>query len=114
MCAVVIEQRAAHGFAWVATSVAALEAVHGWLERNGDANPIDAKVAQLAFAETVSQLICGLPMSQNEIFRPGDAESIKLSRHSAALRLLQYVRDESHRFAQHYHHMLRRKRLTEE
>jgi excinuclease ABC subunit C len=30
-----------------------------------------------------------------------------LSRHSFALRLLQYVRDEAHRFAQHYHHMLR-------
>ena len=27
-----------------------------------------------------------------------------------ALRLLQYVRDESHRFAQHYHHLLRRKK----
>jgi (2S)-methylsuccinyl-CoA dehydrogenase len=66
------EQRAAHGFAWVATSVAALEAVHGWLARNGEANPLDAEVARLAFAETVSQLVGGLAMSQNEIFRPGD------------------------------------------
>jgi len=31
-----------------------------------------------------------------------------------ALRLLQYVRDESHRFAQHYHHLLRRKRTLGE
>jgi (2S)-methylsuccinyl-CoA dehydrogenase len=53
------EQRAAHGFAWVATSVAALEATLGWLERNGDANPVDAKVAQLGFAETLAQLIGG-------------------------------------------------------
>jgi len=68
------EQRAAHGFAWVATSVAALEAVHGWLERNGSANPLDARVARLAFAETVSQLIAGVPMSQNETFRPGDLD----------------------------------------
>jgi len=29
-----------------------------------------------------------------------------------ALRLLLYVRDESHRFAQHYHHLLRQKRFT--
>ncbi|HJZ55073.1 MAG TPA: excinuclease ABC subunit UvrC [Gemmataceae bacterium] len=58
--------------------------------------------------------VISLAKQEEEIFRPGDAESIKLSRHSAALRLLQYVRDEAHRFAQHYHHMLRRKRLTED
>jgi excinuclease ABC subunit C len=58
--------------------------------------------------------VISLAKEEEEIFRPGDAESIKLSRHSAALRLLQYVRDEAHRFAQHYHHILRRKRLTEE
>ncbi|HVL16220.1 MAG TPA: UvrB/UvrC motif-containing protein, partial [Gemmata sp.] len=58
--------------------------------------------------------LISLAKKEEEIFRPGDSESIKLTRHSAALRLLQYVRDESHRFAQHYHHMLRRKRLTEE
>ena len=58
--------------------------------------------------------VISLAKQEEEIFRPGEAESIKLSRHSAALRLLQYVRDEAHRFAQHYHHMLRGKRLTED
>jgi excinuclease ABC subunit C len=58
--------------------------------------------------------LISLAKQEEEIFRPGASESIKLSRHSAALRLLQYVRDESHRFAQHYHHMLRRKRFTDE
>ena len=58
--------------------------------------------------------LISLAKQEEEIFRPGAAESIKLSRHSAALRLLQYVRDESHRFAQHYHHILRRKKLTED
>jgi len=68
------EQRAAHGFAWVATSVAALEAVSAWLATNGNANPLDAKVAQLGFAETIAQLIGGLPMGQNELFRPADLD----------------------------------------
>jgi len=58
--------------------------------------------------------VISLAKQEEEIFRPGESDSIKLSRHSAALRLLQYVRDEAHRFAQHYHHMLRRKRLTED
>jgi hypothetical protein len=30
------------------------------------------------------------------------------------LKLLQYIRDEAHRFAQHYHHILRRKTQLEE
>jgi excinuclease ABC subunit C len=58
-------------------------------------------------------IVISLAKQEEEVFRPGEAESIKLSRHSAALRLLQYVRDEAHRFAQHYLHTLRKKRLTE-
>lgn len=57
--------------------------------------------------------VISLAKQEEEIFRPGESESIRLSRHSAALRLLQYVRDEAHRFAQHYLHTLRNKRLTE-
>ena len=30
------------------------------------------------------------------------------------MKLLQYIRDEAHRFAQHYHHILRRKSQLEE
>lgn len=57
--------------------------------------------------------LISLAKQEEEIFRPGESESIKLSRHSAALRLLQYVRDEAHRFAQHYHHALRKKKMTD-
>jgi len=58
--------------------------------------------------------LISLAKQEEEIFRPGESESIKLSRSSAALRLLQFVRDEAHRFAQHYHHQLRKKRLKED
>lgn len=58
--------------------------------------------------------LISLAKQEEEIFRPGQSESIKLSRHSAALRLLQYVRDEAHRFAQFYHHQLRKKKMEED
>jgi excinuclease ABC subunit C len=55
-----------------------------------------------------------LAKKEEEIFVPGQSESIRLSRHSFSLRLLQYVRDEAHRFAQNYHHLLRRKSTFED
>ncbi|HWW57844.1 MAG TPA: acyl-CoA dehydrogenase family protein [Sphingopyxis sp.] len=83
------EQRAAHGFAWVATTVAALEAVLGWYEAGEGANALDAKVATLALAEGIGQLVGGLPMGQNEMFRPADlglgAEARALADSCAAL-----------------------------
>jgi excinuclease ABC subunit C len=71
--------------------------------------------AQDAFAVLGVEPPCliSLAKREEEIYRPGEAEPLRLSRHAAALRLLQYVRDEAHRFAQHYHHILRRKKLEE-
>lgn len=54
--------------------------------------------------------IIGLAKREEEVFLPGESASIRMSRHSAALRLLQSVRDEAHRFARHYHHLLRKKK----
>ena len=47
-----------------------------------------------------------------EIFIPGRSESIRLDRHDAALRMLQALRDEAHRFAITYHRNLREKRIS--
>jgi excinuclease ABC subunit C len=55
-------------------------------------------------------LLLSLAKREELIYVAGREEPLRLSRHAYALRLLQYVRDEAHRFAQHYHHLLRRKR----
>jgi excinuclease ABC subunit C len=36
-----------------------------------------------------------------------------LAARAPARKLLQYVRDEAHRFAQHYHHILRSKKMLD-
>lgn len=55
-------------------------------------------------------LVLSLAKKEELIYINGRKEPLRLTRQSYALRLLQYVRDESHRFAQHYHHLLRRKK----
>ncbi len=71
--------------------------------------------ALTAFAEQgiTPPTILSLAKQEEEIYLPGETEPLRLSRHSFALRLLQYVRDEAHRFAQHYHHLLRTKSTLE-
>ncbi|MCG8449015.1 MAG: excinuclease ABC subunit UvrC [Pirellulales bacterium] len=91
------------------------------LSNEGDVFPdillIDGGKGQLGRAvkafEAISvepPVILSLAKKEELIYQSGSKEPLKLSRHAYALRLLQYVRDESHRFAQHYHHLLRRKR----
>ncbi|HEU4339080.1 MAG TPA: UvrB/UvrC motif-containing protein [Planctomycetota bacterium] len=48
------------------------------------------------------------------LWKNGRAEEVKIEKTAPALRLLMYVRDEAHRFAQHYHHLLRRKAIMDE
>jgi len=81
---------------------------------DGGKGQLNAALDAFKALDLTPPCLISLAKQEEEIFRPGESESIKLSRHSAALRLLQYVRDEAHRFAQHYHHMLQRKRLTGE
>jgi excinuclease ABC subunit C len=55
--------------------------------------------------------VIGIAKREEEVFFPGRSESVRLDRKSKALRLLQEIRDEAHRFAINYQRLLRGKRL---
>jgi excinuclease ABC subunit C len=57
--------------------------------------------------------IIGLAKEREEIYRPGCALPLQLPMDSPALRLLQRIRDEAHRFANAYHQLLMKKRVEE-
>ena len=57
--------------------------------------------------------VSGLAKRNEEIFVPGRAEPVRLDRHDPALRMLQALRDEAHRFAITYHRELRNKRIEQ-
>jgi excinuclease ABC subunit C len=59
-------------------------------------------------------MVISLAKKEELVFIQARSEPIRLARNNAGLRLLQYIRDEAHRFAQHYHHILRRKSLLDE
>ena len=57
--------------------------------------------------------IIGLAKEHEEIYRPGRSLPLHLPMDSGALRLLQRIRDEAHRFANTYHQLLMKKRIGE-
>jgi len=82
---------------------------------------IDGGLGQLhAALEAFEQLdvkppmVISLAKKEELIYIQRRAEPVRLSRNNAGLRLCQQVRDEAHRFAQHYHHVLRRKKSVGE
>jgi excinuclease ABC subunit C len=81
---------------------------------DGGKGQLAAAMAALDSIGVVAPFVCSLAKREEEIFLPGQSEPKLLSKHSYALRLLQYVRDESHRFAQSYHHLLRKKSTLDE
>lgn len=89
------EQHRVHGFAWVAASIAALEATADWAARAGSAGrfgPAEELVLRIGFGEYLAQIVSGLPMSAQEVVRPaalGTADAAReLAAHPAVARFL--------------------------
>ena len=59
-------------------------------------------------------LVIALAKAEELIYHQAKPEPIRLSRQNLGLKLCQAIRDEAHRFAQHYHHILRRKKVIGE
>jgi excinuclease ABC subunit C len=76
---------------------------------DGGKGQLQAALAAFRELGVEPPMVVALAKREELVFAMDRDEPLRLSRHSFALRLLQYVRDEAHRFAQHYHHILRRK-----
>jgi len=81
---------------------------------------VDGGKGQLSSALEVLQKLqlqhvpmIGLAKRLEEVFLPGQEDSLQLPRTSSGLRLLQQVRDEAHRFAITFHRSLRAKRIIQ-
>ena len=78
---------------------------------------IDGGKGQLSAAQEVFDelgiegvRLISLAKQEEEVFLPANPESLRLSKSSEALKLLQRIRDEAHRFGITYHRSLRTKR----
>ena len=78
---------------------------------DGGRGHLHAAEAALAEMKAPAVRIASIAKREEEIYLQGSGKPLKLPAHSPVRKLLQYVRDEAHRFAQHYHHILRDKRM---
>jgi excinuclease ABC subunit C len=79
---------------------------------DGGAPQVAAAAAALADLGIDDVSVCGLAKRLEEVWLPGQAHPVIMSRSSEGLYLLQRVRDEAHRFAITYHRAKRGKAAT--
>jgi (2S)-methylsuccinyl-CoA dehydrogenase len=89
------EQHRVHGLAWIAASLAALEATLDWAVRaagSGRLGAAEELCLRIGFGEYLAQIAYGLPMSAHEVVRPSafgtEAEARALAADPAVAQLL--------------------------
>ena len=80
---------------------------------DGGKGQLNAALGELQILGLEKIPAIGLAKEFEEIFLPGQSEPLRLSHDTGALKLLQRVRDESHRFANTYNAKLRLKKISE-
>lgn len=81
---------------------------------DGGLGQLHAAMEVFAQMNVKPPMVISLAKKEELVYTQAKSEPIRLKRNHIGLKLLQYVRDEAHRFAQHYHHILRRKAQLEE
>lgn len=81
---------------------------------DGGAGQLTAALAAFATLGGQPPMVIGLAKKEELIYREGRTEPLRLGRENAGLKFCQAIRDEAHRFAQHYHHILRSKRMLDD
>ncbi len=80
---------------------------------DGGKGQLSVSVAELQRLGLGGLPICGLAKQREEIFFPGEGEPVTIPHDRGALKLMQRIRDEAHRFANRYNELLLRKRVKE-
>ncbi|MBI2933690.1 MAG: excinuclease ABC subunit UvrC [Planctomycetes bacterium] len=80
---------------------------------DGGAGHLQCAVDELAKMDVARRpVMLSLAKREETLYRhDGQPREVRLEKAAPALRLMMYVRDEAHRFAQYYHHLLREKTL---
>ncbi|TVQ63900.1 MAG: excinuclease ABC subunit UvrC [Phycisphaerales bacterium] len=81
---------------------------------DGGLGQLHAALEAFEILDVRPPMVISLAKKEETIYVQARSEPILLSRNNPGLRLCQAIRDEAHRFAQHYHHILRRKKTLGE
>ena len=80
---------------------------------DGGKGQLSSAVRELKRLGLEGHPIIGLAKREEEVFFPGESDPLRIPHDRGALKLLQRIRDEAHRFANNYNELLLRKRVTE-
>lgn len=80
---------------------------------DGGKGQLSMAVTELRKLQLHELPVIGLAKQREEVFRPGESDPILIPHDRGALKLLQRIRDEAHRFANAYNSLLLRRRMKE-